>query len=380
MKTVLITGARAPVALDLAHSFAAAGYAPHLADGITPIGARLSRFGVRNFHRFASPRYYFDQFTNDLARLTERLSPVLIIPVCEEVFYVAAAAARLGISHLVFAPPLDLLRRLHSKVEFAQICGAAAPQTRRVDSVDGLQAWRGQASNLVFKPEFSRFAVETLVRPAPEELDRVVPSRAQPWAVQDFVAGEELCLWSAAREGRVVAFAAYKPLWRLGRSSSFYFEPDNDPELLTFCQNIAAATNATGQLAFDVIRRPDGVVVPIECNPRGVSGIHLFGAAPALVRAILGEQEFAKPEAGARHLGPAMWLLGAPGALAHGRFGAFRRDLRRSRNAFALPGETFMNAAALLDAARFFLGGLARGRSASAHSTHDIEWNGGAIG
>jgi NADP-dependent 3-hydroxy acid dehydrogenase YdfG len=33
-RTILITGARAPIALDLARSFAAAGWAPHLVDSI----------------------------------------------------------------------------------------------------------------------------------------------------------------------------------------------------------------------------------------------------------------------------------------------------------------------------------------------------------
>jgi len=371
MKTVLITGARAPVARDLAHSFAAAGYQAHLADCITPLGAR-------NVHKYAPPRYRFDLFTADLARLADRLAPVLMIPVCEEVFYIAAAAAKLGLSQRVFAPSLETLRRLHSKVEFPKLA-TDAPATRRVDSPETLRQWRGRARQTVFKPEFSRFGTTTLIRPAPEALDRLSPSPQHPWAAQDFVGGEEICLWSATRAGNIVAFAAYRPLWRLGRASSFYFEPDPDPALRAFCQKIASDTLATGQLAFDVIRRPDGVIVPIECNPRGTSGIHLFRAAPTLARAIMGEQDFAMPDGGAAHLAPAMWLLGAPCAVVHGRFAAFRDDLRRSRNALALPGEKFANLAALMDAGRFFATGLIHGRSAAAQSTHDIEWNGGPM-
>ena len=86
------------------------------------------------------------------------------------------------------------------------------------------------------------------------------------------------------------------------------------------------------------------------------------------------------PDAQARHLAPAMWLFGAPSALSRGKFGAFRRDLARSRDVLSAPGERWLALGALLDAGRFTLVGLSRGRSASGQSTDDIEWNGEPIG
>lgn len=382
MSTILVTGARAPIALDLARSFAAAGHDAHLADSIRPWSARLSRAARGRLHRLPPPRFAFDAFTEALATLIRRLDPALIVPTCEEVFYVAAAAERIGEGHRIFAPPLAMLARLHSKVEFAALAcaaGTAAPRTRRVTDPDALARYRGRAGELVFKPEFSRFASHALVRPTPAQVDRLRPTPDAPWAVQDFVEGEELCLWSAARAGEVVAFAAYRPLWRAGRSASFCFEADDDPALPEFAQRIAHATGATGQLSFDVIRRPDGTVVPLECNPRGVSGIHLFDADPALARAVLGEGPPAAPAAQVRCLAPAMWLLGAPQAAVAGRWPQFRRDLARGRDVLSLSGEPWLGLGALLDAGRFTLIGLSRGRSASGQSTDDIEWNGGPI-
>jgi hypothetical protein len=382
-RTILITGARAPIALDLARSFATAGWDPHLADSIRPWGARLQRIARDRLHRVAPPRFAFEQFVADLGDLVARLDPVLIVPTCEEVFYIAVAAERLGIADRVFACAPAILRQLHSKVEFADLAqraGLAVPATRRVTSVVELDTWRARAQELVFKPEFSRFASHTRVRPQRAALDRLVPSPAQPWAVQDFVAGEELCLWSAAISGEIVGFAAYRPRWRLGRSASFYFETETDPALIEIPRAIARATWATGQLSFDVIRRADGVVLPIECNPRGISGIHLFDAAPELARAMMGQGDLALPAAAARHLAPAMWLLGAPQALVSGQWPAFRRDMARSRDVLALSGEPWAALGALLDAVRFSMIGLGRGRSASGQSTDDIEWNGEAIG
>ena len=383
MTTILITGARAPIALDLARSFAAAGHTPHLADSIRPWSARLARIAERRLHRLPAPRFAFPAFCHALGRLVAALDPQLIVPTCEEVFYVVAAAERLGFADRVFAPSSATLRTLHSKVEFAELAqaaGVAAPVTRRVTSQVQLDAFRSEADRLVFKPEFSRFASHALVRPAVRALDRLRPTPDAPWAIQDYVAGEERCIWSAARDGRVVAFAAYRPTWRLGRSASFYFETDRDPALLRLAEALAAATSATGQLSFDVIRRQDGAVIPIECNPRGVSGLHLFDGNARLAAALLGKVDLQRPEADARHLAPAMWLLGAPQAALGGRLGAFRRDLARSRDVLGVSGQPAKAAlGALLDAGRFTMIGLSRGNSASGQSTDDIEWNGEPI-
>jgi NAD(P)-dependent dehydrogenase (short-subunit alcohol dehydrogenase family) len=382
MSTVLITGARAPIALDLARSFAAAGHDAHLADSIRPWSARLSRQARDRLHRLAAPRFAFQRFADDLARLVDRLKPRWVIPTCEEVFYVAEAGARRGFADRVFAPSPHSLRTLHSKVDFAKFArahGIAAPATARVTSSAELALWRDRAGDVVLKPEFSRFASHTKVRPSAREMDALTPTPDEAWAVQDFVEGEEICIWSASIAGEVAAFAAYRPLWRLGRSASFYFETDHDPALLLLTRALARAANATGQLSFDVIRKPDGTIVPIECNPRGISGIHLFDSDPRLARALLGELPLQTPNAQARHLAPAMWLFGAPHALARGKLGSFRRDLERSRDVLSAPGEPWLGLGALLDAGRFTLVGLSRGRSASGQSTDDIEWNGEPI-
>lgn len=382
MSTVLITGARAPIALDLARSFDGAGHSAHLADSVRPWSARLARHAKGRLHLLSPPRFAFDQFATDLKHLVEKLDPKWIIPTCEEVFYVAEAGARYGFAHRVFAPSPALLRTLHSKFEFAAFAranGVKAPETTRVVSRDALAAWRDRADHIVLKPEFSRFASHTRVRPTTAEFDAVTPTQEAPWVVQSFAAGEEICIWSASVAGEVVAFAAYKPLWRLGQSASFYFQTENDPALLAMTRTIAKATGASGQLSFDVIRGADGSITPIECNPRGISGIHLFDSDPRLARAMLGEIALQTPHAEARHLAPAMWLLGAPAAFATGKLGAFNRDLSRSKDVLRVAGEPWLGLGALLDAGRFTLVGLSRGRSASGQSTDDIEWNGEPI-
>lgn len=376
MSTVLITGARAPVAVDLARSFAAAGYEAHLSDSVTGWAARLSH-AVAATHLLPSPRADFPKFASALQDLMDRLHPVAIIPTCEEVFYLAAA----GLGDRVLAPPLPMLRTLHSKVAFAshaRALGLATPDTWRIETPAAFDALPIAPQDLVLKPEFSRFATQTLIRPTRAQLAKANPTPARAWAAQRFVEGEELCLWSFARAGQLVASVVYRPIWRHGRAAAYAFEAVDCPAAIEIARSIAAADTLTGHLSFDLIVTPDGVIVSIECNPRAVSGLHLFDARPELACAMLGEGE-AHPAEGLRYLGPAMWLLGLPAAVRSGRVGVLARDIGGGRDAVGRPGDRRPVLGALLDATRFTAQALASWHSAAGATTADIEWNGEPI-
>lgn len=376
MSNVLITGARAPVAVDLARSFEAAGHRVHLADSVTGWAARLSR-SVSATHALPPPRSNFAGFVVGLRDLVARLDPIAIIPSCEEVFYIAAA----GLGCRVLAPPLDALRTLHSKISFAEHArglGLAAPETWRIECRADLDALAVAPEALVLKPDFSRFATHTLIRPTRAQLAAIVPTPAQPWAAQRFVVGEELCLWSFARGGRLVASVVYRPSWRHGKAAAYAFEAVECSGALAVARTIAAVGSLTGHLSFDLIVTAEGAVVPIECNPRAVSGLHLFDAHSDLARAMLGEGK-AHAVDGLRYLGPAMALLGAPAALASGRLGAWVRDIRRGKDAVGRPGDRRPAVGALVDAGRFAARALLSRRSPAGATTGDIEWNGEPI-
>lgn len=376
---VLITGARAPVAIDLARAFRAAGYAPVLMDSVDAVAARWSR-GARVV-RVPSPRFAFANFAAALAAFVARERPCLIVPTCEEVFYVAEAAARDGFAPLVFAPPLDVLRRLHSKLDFSVLAaeaGAPTPETWPVSRRGEIDTLPVASDALVFKPEFSRFASATLVRPDAAALAQIDFTRSGRWAAQRFVAGDEVCIWTACRDGELVAHAAYRPRHRLGRSAAFAFEAIDAPAVVAVARQIARYTGATGQLSFDMIVDTDGRAWPLECNPRAVSGLHLFDADAALAHAIIGEGAPPTPQS-LRYLAPAMLLLGLPQATRRGLLGAWRTDWRRGADAIGRPGDRWPAIGALVDAAGFAANALSRRRSPAGQTTDDIEWNGEAI-
>lgn len=380
-RTILLTGARAPVALDLARACAAAGHDAWLADSVTPFAAKCSGAG-QGVLKLPAARRAFAAYREALTRWAVANPGALIVPTCEEVFYVAEAAARGGFAPQVFAPSPAVLRRLHSKIEFpawARGLGIPAPQTFAVTSPqEAVRFARHEGAGCVLKPEFSRFGTATLIDPLASEL-AALPARPEVrWAAQPYVDGEEICVWTAARDGRIVASAAYRPLWRLARSASFAFEAIDCPAALEVACALAADANITGHLSFDIVLRANGQAVPIECNPRATSGVHLFGGEARLAEAMLGEGPPAHAKHGLAYLGPAMILFGGWHAMRQGRWRDWRIDLGRGADALAAagPGASF---GAVLDAARFAWMGLSRGGSATRQSTEDIEWNGEPI-
>ncbi len=200
------------------------------------------------------------------------------------------------------------------------------------------------------------------------------------WVAQERLEGEELCVWSAMRGGRLVACIVYRPILRHGRSAAYAFEAVDAPRLVEMAGRIAAAVGGEGQLSYDVIVQPDGRIAPIECNPRTVSGVHLLDGSPALARALLGQGDLSPPPAGTiRYLAPAMALMGVPAALAGGSLGQLRSVWRKGRDSVGRPRDRLPVAGVLLDAARFALTGAARLRGPARETTDDIEWNGEAF-
>jgi len=377
---ILVTGARAPVALDLARSFRSAGCEVALADSVRPFAASLSRPRFEIL-RLPPPRRAFDKFRARLRLLARDYD--LIVPTCEEVFWLAAAAELDGWADRLFAPSIATLRALHSKASFpalARSAGVEAPATWTIASAADADLVPLAPAALVLKPEFSRFGSKTIVGPGAGIASALPASPSRRWVAQERLEGEEYCVWSAMRGGRLVACVVYRPALRHGRSAAYAFEAVDAPAAIEMARRIALYVGGDGQLSYDVIVRPDGRVAPIECNPRTVSGVHLLDGSPALARALLGEGDLSPPAAGTmRYLSPAMALMGVPSAVAGGTIGRLRSIWRNGRDSVGRPGDRLPVAGVLLDAARFAALGAARLRGPAGETTDDIEWNGEAF-
>lgn len=361
---VLITGARAAVAVDLARDFRCAGWEVHLADSTTARIARWSR-APHAVHRYAPPRTEPERFAADIAAL----DAALIVPTCEEIFHLA----RLPLGARLFAPPLPLLRRLHAKHDFAALAaelGLPVPETRRLtpDFAEDSRDW-------VFKPAYSRFGAHTLIGPA--SLDGLDPDTL--WVAQRRIAGREISFYAVAHDGRLAAFAAYASSWRLGGGASFAFEPLAEPlagRIAAIAAALAAGTGLTGQFACDLIVDEAGTPWLIECNPRATSGLHLLTGTGALARAIVSGGEMLTASGGPRHMLPAMLTYGLRQALAERRFREWRRALRAGTDVIGAPGDRRPPFGAVFDTIGFMAAARRAGITVTEATTADIEWNG----
>jgi len=371
---VLITGARAPAALDIARSFAAAGFDVHMADCVSSRMARWSR-SVTAVHGYPSPRANPGGFREAILKLVDRLKPRLIVPTCEEVFHLAMMK---DAPEQLFAPDWPVLRRLHSKATFAEDCtalGLPVPGTTLLASREDRDVFRTDAADYVFKREYSRFGTRTLIGPAPGELDAISPSAQERWVAQRRIRGGEVSFYAVSVKSCLMAFAAYRSTWRFAGGAGYAFEP-LESELSCRIKELAKALAGRlipqGQFACDLMIDEDGAPWLLECNPRATSGAHFFGRSPELARAMLGEAT-AYGDASRRHVAPALWAYGLGDA---GRPGEWRRARREGADVIGAKGDAAPVFGALMDTMAFGAKALASRKSLVEVTTADIEWNG----
>ncbi|WP_409343533.1 carbamoylphosphate synthase large subunit [Paenibacillus sp. MBLB4367] len=320
-RTVLLTGGRAPVTLDLARQLASAGHRVIVADSMPNNLAGASKHTAASY-AVPPPNREPAAYIEALERIVRKERVDLLIPMCEEIFYVSQGLDRLSAYCRVFAEPIEKLRALHSKWAFIRQTaewGFTVPRTRlltgRHELEALLQAAEAEAKDsglgvnryaadgrpqerllpLVLKPVYSRFAANVIVLEAGDLrkqgwqalAGRLDVSAARPWVAQQFVGGRQVCTYSVAREGAVAAHAAYGADFTAGRGACISFRPLDMPAVADWVERFVRQARFTGQIAFDFIVDGDGGIWPLECNPRATSGIHLFRARDRLDRAFM---------------------------------------------------------------------------------------------
>ncbi|AJT41153.1 GNAT family N-acetyltransferase [Psychromicrobium lacuslunae] len=293
MKSVVLTGGRAPIAGELARHFGEAGYRVIAAESSTNLLA-ASPF-VSASYRLPSPRWNPQAFAASIEEMILHFDAELVLPSCEEVFWLAEAAKGGALRRLrerLFAADISVLNQLHHKVRFIELIarlGFSAPQTIQIDSLAQFgQLSRGRLGSpvnspaIVLKPAYSRFGAGTLIVPPGAQLPKLpTVTASRPWLVQEFLTGEEFCLSGVFRQGEPRALSVYLPRWRTGGSGAGrYFQPipNSDRKYLqatALAKRLANELNYTGFLSLDLIDTASGPMA-IECNPRPTSGLHLL--------------------------------------------------------------------------------------------------------
>lgn len=366
------------MALHLARLFHGAGWRVVLADTPAFPLAAASR-ACAAYVRLPPPRFDPAAYGEAVEALVARERPALVLPTCEEVFYLAMAWRARRPATPLFAPDIDLLRRAHNKHDFIGLCrslGLAVPRTVLLEGRDDLAAIAAEAGGLVFKPAWSRFASRVLIRPSLRQLAHVVPTPQAPWVAQDFLPGEEISAYAVARGGRLVALSLYRSPYRAGAGAGIYFEPVQDDAARAFVMRFVAGTRWSGQVSFDLMRLGDGAVLPLECNPRATSGLHVFRDPHAFVAALTTGSEVAPDLARPQTVRLAMWVYGLPAALRAGGAGRFRRHLRAADELLDWPGDRAPKRAQWRALGEIAALAVRHRISLQRASTRDIEWDG----
>ena len=290
MKTVLLTGGRAPATLELARLFHAAGHRVVIAESMRWPLCRTSR-AVSRMVRVPPPRQQPAAFLKALLDLVRQEQVDLIVPTCEETFYVAQGREQLLAESAVFVAPLDTLQTYHSKWAFIQRArqhGLAVPHTRLLRTFDDVLAVLEQGAEIVFKPEYSRFGLETILRPrGRRDVESLRMDEKRRWVVQDYVEGQQVCTYSIVHEGRITAHSAYHTTVTAGQGAGVVMQPVTHTASYAWVKRFVESERCTGQLAFDFIEQEEGTVMALECNPRATSGVHLFHDQPQLAEAFM---------------------------------------------------------------------------------------------
>ena len=380
---ILLTGARAPVTLELIRLFARAGHLVFVAESARVHLGQASRFVAKSFN-IPKPRLEPQAFMRALERIVELEQIDLVIPTCEEVFWVAGMIEGPSLREKFFVTDSNILLELHDKSRFAELARELKlrfPETRVLNSKSDLEQLP-RNKKWILKPVFSRFAAKTRVWEVGAKPPNLEPSTNQVWLAQLFLEGQEFCSFAVARAGKIQAFVLYRPVWRAGFGASVLFEsiPASDPrslEALATTRAVVECTSFTGQIAFDFMLTGAGLQV-LECNPRATSGVHLFAPGDHLERAYLDELMTPIMLDGQRSamLALPMVLYGLPSAIRSRRVLEWCSDLISTRDVIFDRDDPSPAWHQIPSAIELLQDSSRLNCSALEASTADIEWNG----
>jgi predicted ATP-grasp superfamily ATP-dependent carboligase len=380
---ILITSSRAPVALELIRVFGRAGHRVYATDTMRWTVGSHSRYLAQHIVT-PSPRYDSAGFAAALLQIIERAQIDWLIPTSEEVFFVARHHQALATRTRVFTEPLDVLDSLHHKHHFQLRCaalGIRTPRTVLVCDRDELRAALPCFPAYLLKPAYSRFASQIITNCGPRAgqiaLESCRPTPAQPWLIQQYIAGESICSYSTLHGGHVTAHCAYTTPRKVNHGSGVQFESINGAETLAIVRQLGAALSHTGQLSLDFIRGEDRLYL-LECNPRATSGVHLIDSN-ALIGSLTNPDQPTWVEPAGRRGQLTLALLASGPAQLRG-WPALLRDAARVRDVIFARADP-LPALIQLRAALTFVAISRRKRiGLVAAMTDDIEWNGEAAG
>ena len=288
---VLITSSRMPFALDAIRKLGSRDHEVFACDSYAAAPGSHSKYLAGHFTT-ASASGDPEAFVGDVVRFAADNEVELIVPIFEEVFYLAAQHERVSEGARLYAPPFQTLAQVHDKGTFQELCeklGLRTPQTVLAYSSEELQEAIARFPRYFGRAAFSRGGVGLLTNTGPLaghlSPDDAHPTEANPWLVQEFVDGPMHCTYSCIHGGKVASHMSYRAPRQWEHSTGIQFLSVDPADTFPTVEKLASELDWEGQMSLDFVDSGDGLVM-IECNPRPTDGVLLM-TAEELERALL---------------------------------------------------------------------------------------------
>jgi predicted ATP-grasp superfamily ATP-dependent carboligase len=369
---VLVTGTRAPASMDILRSLLKAGYEVYSADSMTfPLGRFVK--GIKQHFSLPKPNRDLSAFKETLKNLVIKYKIDLVIPTCEEIFFVSQAYEELSPFTRLFCEPFPRLLSLHNKYVFNQLVqeyGLKAPTSWLLNSEEDKRHITADAA-IVLKPIYSRFGAHLIIKPTQKEIDDL-PLKV-PYIAQKFISGKEYCSYAIADDGKVLVHACYHPKYTTGPAAGIYFEPAHIEAIHQFVTVFCNHYKFNGQIAFDFIVKDNQAYV-LECNPRATSGFHMIADHINWNEILNGtSQDFTTPKTPFM-LGLGMTLYGTHYFFSNPQ--EFIRDYKKAHDVLTNKAFPWIRLKSMITTANIVLRMIKEQKSFHEASTDDIEFNG----
>lgn len=279
-RTVLLTLGRLPKALEIARALHAAGARVLIAEPFVRHLSAVSRAVERSFV-VTAPVVDRARYLAELREIVQREGVDLVVPISEEILHVADLHGTLPATCRLYSMPAAMVRAVHHKGQFVEICRAAgidAPETYAAD--DPAAAALAARSDYVIKPVAACSGRGVFFfdcgqpLPSRDEAFRMTGGLEQPVIVQQRVQGDLVSSFSIARRGEVQSTVLYRGAVMQGTVAVCFERIEIPPAVEQWIRRFVAYTGFDGFISFDLIIDAEGRPQGIECNPRATSGIH----------------------------------------------------------------------------------------------------------
>jgi hypothetical protein len=292
---ILITSSRMPFALDAIRKLGERGHEVFASDSYAASPGSHSRYLSGHFTT-ASPSGDPRGFAADVERIAKENDIELVLPMFEEVFYLAAQHERISAVTRLYAPPFRTLAQVHDKGTFQELCDRLelrTPHTVLCHSPAALREEIERFPQYFARAAFSRGGVGLLTNTGPLaghlSPEDCKPTEANPWLVQEFVDGPMHCTYSALHGGRVASHMSYRAPRQWEHSTGIQFLSVDPTDTLPTVEKLGRELVWDGQMSLDFIETDEGLVM-IECNPRPTDGVLLM-TPEGLERGLLAPEE-----------------------------------------------------------------------------------------